>query len=181
MHVVELHLLWQSGGYAGGETAVISTDGRRGGWVSIGHLFPLRKNLRIRGIDAAAALLIDCLCYFISIWRCAVSVPGRTASPLLSTPSCAPIGCVYLSGAFSRPTSTISNILNAVVWRHFIDSYRELFVRRVQHSQLQSARLQLKGKQCLAQGHNRSVVWSQSVPRLLLCVWRAAVVARRLI
>lgn len=76
MHVVELHLLWQSGGYAGGETAVISTDGRRGGWVSIGHLFPLRKNLRIRGIDAAAALLIDCLCYFISIWRCAVSVPG---------------------------------------------------------------------------------------------------------
>lgn len=70
-HVVEFHLMRQPGGQGGGlEKAVISTDGRRGGGVSVGHLRgpPLEEkrnppDVRIRrccsAAVAAAALLID--------------------------------------------------------------------------------------------------------------------------
>lgn len=63
-HVVELHR-WRR---LGSETAVISTDGRRR-LLSVARspVPPEETNLRIYGTDAAVALLVGCLRYFISM------------------------------------------------------------------------------------------------------------------
>lgn len=77
---------------------------------ALGHLSPPEENLRIRGSDALVSALLDCRCYFIFIWRCAVSVPGRPPPRWWAHPSCAVIGCAYLSAESPLPPAAASNI-----------------------------------------------------------------------